>query len=412
MNIIAYIVIAFLSVWALSADVGARGLGEERRGEGHGSRGISHIAPSANKPSFNKVHPSGQFQRPTGGGYSKPSVSGQKPPSRPESFRPQTNSKPGGNKPPSQGMRPPAGNWGKERPTQSQLQEFLKLPKTGPGQQKPGLGKIGAAAVGGAAGAVALDHFLNRGKPGQHEPIGHQPGLGGHIGREVNTQAAQHIRGNYAQHYQNMFNKNWWVQHPNLHNYYWHNNIWPHYPWNYWWRPAAWVALSSWVVWNWGSPLYYDYGNNFYYDNGFVYLNGRRLCTAGEYYGQAVQIVSGTPPVKDDSTQWMPLGVFALSRADSQDSHMVMQLAINKDGVIQGTYYNTENDTAKPIKGMVDKQSQRAVWTFADDDNNAVILETGIYNLTQDQTEVLVHFGMARTEQWLLVRLSEPVASQ
>lgn len=89
-----------------------------------------------------------------------------------------------------------------------------------------------------------------------------------------------------------------------------------------------------------------------------------------------------------------------------------LQLAVNKDGNIQGTYYNSENDTTKPIKGMVDKQSQRAVWTFADDNNNAIIMETGIYNLTQDQTDVLVHLGKSRTEQWFLVRLTEPPAQE
>lgn len=181
--------------------------------------------------------------------------------------------------------------------------------------------------------------------------------------------------------------------HPNLTRHYWHNHVWPHHPWNYWWRPATWVALSSWIVWNWGSPLYYDYGSNFYYDNGFVYLNGRRLCSSVEYYDQAVQILTDAPEVKDDAAQWMPLGVFALTQDVATDSNMVLQLAVNKDGNIQGTYYNTQEETAKPIKGLVEKQSQRAVWTFADDSNNAVIMETGIYNLTQDETQVLVHFG-------------------
>jgi hypothetical protein len=35
-------------------------------------------------------------------------------------------------------------------------------------------------------------------------------------------------------------------------------------------------------------------------------------------------------------------------------------------------------------------------------------METGIYNLTQDQTEALVHFGNEKTQQWLMVRLKQP----
>jgi hypothetical protein len=109
-----------------------------------------------------------------------------------------------------------------------------------------------------------------------------------------------------------------------------------------------------------------------------------------------------------EGEDWMPLGVFALSKANVADSNMVLQLVINKEGVISGTYYNTNTDVGRPIKGMVDKKSQRAAWTFADGKNTDIIMETGIYNLTQDQTEALVHFGKDKTQQWLMVRLKEP----
>ena len=71
-----------------------------------------------------------------------------------------------------------------------------------------------------------------------------------------------------------------------------------------------------------------------------------------------------------------------------------------------------DKDTARPIKGMVDKKSQRAVWTFADDDDNSMIMETGISNLTKDATNIIVHFGKDRTETWQIVRLKEPPDEQ
>ncbi|MGO8879008.1 MAG: hypothetical protein ACLPVO_17275 [Desulfomonilaceae bacterium] len=61
---------------------------------------------------------------------------------------------------------------------------------------------------------------------------------------------------------------------------------------------------------------------------------------------------------------------------------------------------------------MVDKESERAVWTFADKNKNAVIMETGIYNLTKDETGVLVHFGKEQTQEWLMIRLKEPPAQE
>jgi hypothetical protein len=85
---------------------------------------------------------------------------------------------------------------------------------------------------------------------------------------------------------------------------------------------------------------------------------------------------------------------------------------VSKDGVIKGTYFDTRTNTARPIKGMVDKDSQRVAWSFADGKNTDLIMETGLYNLTQDQTEALVHLGRNMTEKWLMVRLQEPAREQ
>jgi hypothetical protein len=35
------------------------------------------------------------------------------------------------------------------------------------------------------------------------------------------------------------------------------------------------------------------------------------------------------------------------------------------------------------------------------------IFDTGLYNLTKDETSVLVHMGKDKTEQWMLVRMKE-----
>jgi hypothetical protein len=56
---------------------------------------------------------------------------------------------------------------------------------------------------------------------------------------------------------------------------------------------------------------------------------------------------------------------------------------------------------------MVDEKTQRAVWKAVDGTNTNVVMETGVYNLTQDQAPVLVHFGPEQTQNALLVRLDE-----
>ena len=88
-------------------------------------------------------------------------------------------------------------------------------------------------------------------------------------------------------------------------------------------------------------------------------------------------------------------------------SSMYLQLAVSKEGVIAGTFYNESTGTTHPVEGMVDEETQRAVWKAADGTNPDLVMETGIYNLTQDQAEVLVHFGPEQTQTVLLVRLDE-----
>jgi hypothetical protein len=55
---------------------------------------------------------------------------------------------------------------------------------------------------------------------------------------------------------------------------------------------------------------------------------------------------------------------------------------------------------------MVDKKSQRAAWGVVDKD--FPVIETGLYNLTQDTAPSLIHFADGQTQQWLLVRLKAP----
>ena len=73
-----------------------------------------------------------------------------------------------------------------------------------------------------------------------------------------------------------------------------------------------------------------------------------------------------------------------------------MQIAVNKDGVLRGNYHDLLTDTVTPILGAVDKQNQRVAMKLQG--NDSVVVETGLYNLTNDEVPVLVHFGPDRQE--------------
>ena len=166
------------------------------------------------------------------------------------------------------------------------------------------------------------------------------------------------------------------------------------------------------MVHRWTQPIYYRYGSGgtVYYENNVVYVNGQEYGSPEKYYDDTTQIATSVPELTDEQEQqleWMPLGVFALTSEGVNASSMYLQLAVSKEGIIAGTFYNESTGTTHPVEGMVDEETQRAIWKAADGTNPDLVMETGIYNLAQDQAEVLVHFGPEQTQTVLLVRLDE-----
>jgi hypothetical protein len=414
---------------------GYGGGGSAYRGGGAASRSPSMSSHSSPRSSASQSKPrqssnvSSQTQRsssPSKAAANRPSHSGQKP-------SPAAGSK-------VQTKLPGAGG---SKPSRGDVQQFLNLPQQG-GQGLSDLGKVGVGAAAGALGFAGAQQLLGSQKPGGERPgiadradsgrlgsgerphagtlpaerpgAGGRPDLGsarpGAAERPSQLPAranAGQIRDNMQGRYDNIFTPQWWKDHPNMAQAYWQNMGKYQYARNHWWRPATWAALGGWVAGSaWDSPAYYDYGEGVYYEDEQVYVNGKRVGSADEYYQQAKDLASSAPSTKEPETEWLPLGVFAISRDQATDSNALLQLAVDKNGDIAGTYYNTATDISRPVKGKVDKKTQRAAWTFADGKNTDIIMETGLFNLTQDQTEALVHFGNEKTEQWLLVRLDQP----
>lgn len=206
--------------------------------------------------------------------------------------------------------------------------------------------------------------------------------------------------------------------HPPRRNFWANNPHWARWRWTRPYRWATWAAVTAWFPWgsSWGSYSYYDYGGNVEYRDNYVYVEDEQVCTAEEYADQAVALAgTGAEALdaavsQDADVEWMTLGVFALVHEEQDDPTMYLQLAVSKDGMISGTYYNSVSDETLPIQGSVDKDSQRAAWSAGDNSNT--VMETGVYNLTQDETSVLIHFGDQEQQQWLMVRLEDPESEQ
>jgi hypothetical protein len=183
------------------------------------------------------------------------------------------------------------------------------------------------------------------------------------------------------------------------------------------WRAARWVAAASvWAAPVYGGvatwcdlppePVYYDYGSSVVFRDGEVYVDGDQTVPVEVYAHQATNLADAGSAEPKEMDEWQPLGVFAIVQGDEKTSNQVFQLAVNKEGLIRGNYYDALADNVLPVTGKVSKKSQRAAWTIGK--RKDTVYEAGIANLTRKETPMLVHFAKKGSQQWTLVRIEEP----
>lgn len=212
--------------------------------------------------------------------------------------------------------------------------------------------------------------------------------------------------------YGGWFGSAWWgnYRHPCAAWHYWHQ--FGRYPFSYWWTVPVWNTLTNWVGWAAATPTYYDYGSggNVVYQDNSVYIGGEQVATQEEFTESAAALATVPPPASEDDAakmEWMPLGTFVVSRDKAETAPAwSIQLAVSKTGIIAGTLFNLQTEQPQTIQGQVDKQTQRVAFRIGD--NQDIVVETGLYNLTQDEAPILVHFGKEKTETYLMVRIKQP----
>jgi len=192
------------------------------------------------------------------------------------------------------------------------------------------------------------------------------------------------------------------------------------------------------------TPVYYNYGDNVVYRGDMVYINGVPYVSADKYYEQGLELAKRgenttviniyqtqnvdtttttsaenlldvpTPvlpidPQKqsaDPSEQWMPLGTFALLQdEETGESDQVIQLAMNRGGILRGNLYDQKEDKLVPIQGAVDQETQRVAFQIAGEDE--IVFECGLWNLTQESLPLLVQAGQGKSETVKAVRLQD-----
>jgi hypothetical protein len=270
-----------------------------------------------------------------------------------------------------------ARSWNESRPSNGEVQHFLNMPA------EAGAGHV-AAHTAPAAHAAAVSRAAS------------------------GTRAAAAVHGQGHLTPQNIAN----IQH-NFHGHNWYGPNWyRHYPgaWYFggvaagaWWSVPLWNNTCAWYGGVDTAPAAYDYGSNITYNDDTVYYGDQPVATADEYYDGAVQLADSGSDASQDN-QWLPLGVFAVVADGQTDAEKVLQLAVDRSGAIRGNLHDDITDDVTQIEGAVDKKNQRVA--IRPVGNDSVVMECGLWNLTQDSAPVLIHLGKDRVIQRTLVRLA------
>jgi hypothetical protein len=140
-----------------------------------------------------------------------------------------------------------------------------------------------------------------------------------------------------------------------------------------------------------------------YVEGDSVYYGEEAVATQQEYGEQAYAIATSAehaaPDAAADDGEWLSLGVFAMTQdgqASGPEPSLYMQLAVSKEGMLAGTYYNSSTDQSVEIEGAVDKKTLRTAWTVGGKDWS--VMETGVSNLTKDEAHSLIHFAEGQTQ--------------
>jgi hypothetical protein len=234
--------------------------------------------------------------------------------------------------------------------------------------QGGGAGLAAGAAVGAAAGTGFARTDAGRPGTGRENLAQNQPG------RVENRGERQGTRNERRDEVRNQFNEH------NPGNFWQENPGWTAFAVT---RPFAWANWSSVGTWcgYTEQPVNYSYGDTIYYSGDQVYSGEQPIATAEEYADQAATIAASAPAQAPASSDWMPLGVFAITQdgqASGSEPSLYMQLALSKQGMISGTLKNALSGTVQPLEGMADKTSQRVAWGITD--QQRPIMETGLSN--------------------------------
>ena len=209
---------------------------------------------------------------------------------------------------------------------------------------------------------------------------------GGQNGQGNNWQTQKFSRHNDLQNWVIGFNggprpfsNDWYNNHPQAWKHQHHDDDA--------WQIATAAGVVGWLGWQANRPY-----------NNTVYV----------YDPVPVQtvIVGGQPTVVLDPAapgEWMTLGTYSLMTGAGDPGTRILQLSVDKQGNIRGSYYDMITNATHNVIGVIDKNTQQVRWTL--DTNRQLTFVATLDQLTQSQGVVNVKLPGGQVQQWQLVRM-------
>ncbi|HEX3726883.1 MAG TPA: hypothetical protein VHV08_11600 [Pirellulales bacterium] len=117
---------------------------------------------------------------------------------------------------------------------------------------------------------------------------------------------------------------------------------------------------------------------------------------------QLAQSGAANVPAEAD---FLPLGVYALAPDGQKESTAMVQIAVSKQGVVRGSYYDLVSDQGHAISGAIDKKTRRVAFTIGS--KGKTVFETQLADLTQPSGELSVHFPDGQASDWSVARFED-----
>ncbi len=102
---------------------------------------------------------------------------------------------------------------------------------------------------------------------------------------------------------------------------------------------------------------------------------------------------------------YLSLGVFGLAPRNAEDASALVQLAVDKQGQLEGNYYDVLTGQDQVVTGSIDQQTQLA--TFKVTPGGKVTYETTLVSLTQPTGQVTLRFDNGQTQNWIMARFDQ-----